>query len=169
MAKKKKVVKRKALTPRRSAKAVSVPKSRRRARAPAPGHRRTLGFAAARAIGPREDAGDVRKRAEQALMDAMQVVFFQRQKTSDSDEVDRLTDLFGQLGTKLEELMALQLRELLESEELRSALARLRASTERLETTTQEIKKAAQAIQKAAEILGFVDQIIGTVRELSGL
>jgi hypothetical protein len=87
---------------------------------------------------------------------------------ADPDELDELSVPLNQLFTKKDELMAIGVQELLDSEAVRNALASLRSTTDKLENAAQEMKQAEQAIRKATQILGFVDQIIAAVGILRG-
>jgi hypothetical protein len=108
----------------------------------------------------------MREQALAAIIVAKRGLEDQRRKSTDPVKLEKLGDAVDQLFEKQNELIAIELRELLDSAAVRNALARLQGTTAKLESTAQEIKLATAVIQKATQILGFVDQIVET---LSGL
>jgi hypothetical protein len=110
---------------------------------------------------PLADAGDQRQRAIAAIVEAIRELLRRIGETTDANVRARLEDTHDQLTRKEDELVALRLRDILDSDQIKAALAKLRAITTDLEVEAKRMKDATDAVAAAAKIIGGVTQIIG--------
>lgn len=112
---------------------------------------------------PLATAIEDRDRAIRAMVDGLRDLMGQIASTTDAAERARLRDVHVQMTGKLDELVALRLKDIMESDAVRSALAKLDAVTTELVVGAQEMKAAtdklavaAKMVDRAAKAIGFL-------------
>ncbi|WP_178122615.1 hypothetical protein [Pseudomonas izuensis] len=102
-----------------------------------------------------------RDRAMIAMNDAIRDVLKRIANTDKEDERNRLYEAHDQMTAKYDELVAVRLKDILESESVRQALAKLQGVTTDLVGTAREMKNTADAISTAAKIIDKATKVIG--------
>lgn len=102
-----------------------------------------------------------RDRAVAATADALRELMKRIGDTTDDGERARLREAQLQLTGRFDELVALRLKEVLDSEAVRAALAKLGSITDELVSTAREMKAAADALATAARTIDRVSRLIG--------
>jgi hypothetical protein len=110
---------------------------------------------------PLADAGDQRQRAIAAIVEGLRELLRRIGETTDDAARARLQDAYDQLARKQDELVALRLKDILDSEQVKAALAKLRTITSDLEVEAKQMKTATDAVAAAAKIIGGVTRIVG--------
>ncbi len=110
---------------------------------------------------PLSAAVEVRDRAIVAMVDALRELMRRIGDTKDDAERARLREAHKQLTEKYDELVALRLKDVLESEAVRSALAKLDVITAELAAGAQEMKATADALATAAKMIDRATKAIG--------
>lgn len=116
---------------------------------------------AAVARSPLSAAVEVRDRAIVAMVDALRELMRRIGDTEDDAERARLREAHKQLTEKYDELVALRLKDVTESEAVRSALAKLDVITADLAAGAQEMKATADALAAAAKMIDRATKAIG--------
>jgi hypothetical protein len=96
-----------------------------------------------------------------ATIDALRELSRRIGDTTDDAQRASLREMHIQLTQRLDELVALRLRDVLESESVRSALAMLKAITAELVAGAQEMKTATDTLATAAKMIDRATKAIG--------
>lgn len=110
---------------------------------------------------PLSAAVEVRDRAIAAMTEALRELMRRIGDTTDEAERARLREAHVALTAKYDELVALRLKDVLESEAVRSALAKLDLITSELAAGAQEMKSTADALATAAKMIDRATKAIG--------
>jgi hypothetical protein len=110
---------------------------------------------------PLSIAVEERDRAVKAMVDALRDLMRRIGDEKDDAKRARLMVAHEQLTQKYDELVALRLKDVLDSESVRSALAKLDVITAELTAGAQEMKTAADAIATAAKMIGWATKAVG--------
>ena len=125
------------------------------------GPQQTTGAPAVPARSPLAAAVEERDRAITATVDALRELMREIGDTTDDARRARLREAHGQLTQKLDELVALRLKDVLDSEQVRSALAKLNVITADLVAGAQEMKTAADTLATVAKMIDRATKAIG--------
>ncbi len=110
---------------------------------------------------PLAAAGEGQNRAIEAVTQALRDLADEIGRTADAAKRTQLMDCQRRLSQKLDELIALRLKDILDTRQVRDALAKLNAITGDLVATAKEIKSATDAFATAAKIIDRVSTVIG--------
>lgn len=110
---------------------------------------------------PLAAAVEERDRAITATVDALRELMREIGDTTDDARRARLREANVQLTQKLDELVALRLKDVLDSAQVRSALAKLNEITTDLVAGAREMKSAADTLATAAKMIGLATKAIG--------
>jgi uncharacterized transporter YbjL len=100
-------------------------------------------------------AVEQRDRAIAAVVEALRELLRRIGETTDDAQRGRLQEAVERLILKNDELVALRLRDILDSTQVKSALARLRRITSDLAEEAKAMKATADALAAAARIIGW--------------
>jgi hypothetical protein len=106
-------------------------------------------------------AVEARDRAIMAMVDTLRDLMRRIGDTTDDAQRAQLREAHTQLTQKLDELVALRLKDVLDSESVRSALTRLDGLAAELVAGAQEMKTAANALPTAAKMTDRATKAIG--------
>jgi hypothetical protein len=126
-----------------------------------PGGQQTMAALAAVSRSPLSIAVEERDRAAKAMVDALRDLMRRIGDETDDAKRARLMVAHEQLTQKYDELVALRLKDVLDSESVRAALAKLDVITAELTAGAQDMKTAADAIATAAKMIGWATKAIG--------
>lgn len=124
--------------------------------------RRALPTAAA----PVEVAAAERDRAQEQVARAMADLLTRWLDEPDDGKRSALRAEFDKLAERQTTLMAFDLKEILATPEVQSALETLRRTNASLRAAVKEMRDATDAIARAAAVLGFADRAIGLLAGL---
>jgi hypothetical protein len=110
---------------------------------------------------PLATAVEDRDRAMLAMVDSLRDLMRQIIATTDDAQRKGLQEKHDQLTGKYDEVVALRLKDVLESEQVRSALAKLNVITSDLVAGAREMKTTANAVATAAKIIDWATKLIG--------
>lgn len=110
---------------------------------------------------PLARATESRDRVIAALTDSSRELIRRIGDTADATKRAQLIEAQAQISQKFDELVALRLRDILDSDSVRSALAKLDAATSELTSAAQEMKTAANTIAAAAKTVDRATKVIG--------
>jgi hypothetical protein len=125
------------------------------------GPQHSMAALAAVSRSPLSIAVEERDRAAKAMVDALRDLMRRIGDETDDAKRARLMVAHEQLTQKYDELVALRLKDVLDSESVRAALAKLDVITAELTAGAQEMKTAADAIATAAKIINWASKAIG--------
>jgi hypothetical protein len=125
------------------------------------GMQQSMPAPAAIARSPLSTAVDERDREIAAIIDALRELMRLIGETTDNAKVKLMQERHNQLTKKLDELMAIRLKDVLDSEAVRTALAKLTGITSDLVAGAKEMKTAADAIATAAKMIELATKAIG--------
>jgi hypothetical protein len=127
------------------------------------GPQQAMAAPAVLARSPLAVAVEERDRATAAMADALRELMRRIGDTTDDAQRARLRETQVQLTQKYDELVALRLKDVLESESVRSALAKLNMITADLVAGAQEMKTAADTLATAAKMIDRATKAIGFI------
>jgi len=110
---------------------------------------------------PLATASEERNSAIEALTQALRDLDDEIGRTTDATKRSQLLASERLLSQKLDELVALRLKDILDSPQVRDALAKLSVITADLVATAKEIKSAADAFATAAKVIDRASKLIG--------
>jgi hypothetical protein len=110
---------------------------------------------------PRIEAAKQRARARDAILDEMARNLVLLQESDSQNARDALVNANQELNLALQRLVAGQLKEINESEEIREALKKLTGATDALVAETKKTRDAAEAIRAADAVVNLVAAILG--------
>jgi hypothetical protein len=116
---------------------------------------------AAVARSPLSMAVEDRDRAMIAMVDALRDLMRRIGETTDDVERAKLRNVHVQLTQKYDELVALRLKDVVDSESVRGALAKLDAITSEIIAGAQEMKATADALATAAKMIDRATKAVG--------
>jgi hypothetical protein len=112
-------------------------------------------------------ANEEQERAIEAVSQALRDLMDEIGRTADPVVRADLVDAERLLSQKLDELVALRLKDILESPQVRDALAKLGAITGDLVATAKEMKTAEDKLKSAAKLIDRASKLIGFLTALA--
>ena len=123
----------------------------------------------ARSVSPKDEAKQRRDDALNDIIDSLVELDSAIAGTADQNLREQLIEKRDELSKQQGELAAIQVREIVNSDEVKQALASLKVITAELTTEAGKLKQATDIFSGAAKVVGAANKVIGAFNDLNNL